>query len=331
MKKKELTFEVTSAKCRLCGDLEHQEPLGQEHYIGTGQRLTICNSCSLVYLHPDMTNDSLDYFYNELYRKTYTFEASNTYDTKFFEHSAFKEIAIERLKTIEKYIDLSKLHDFFELGSGFGANLTLLSKTYPELTLSACEIDVTNRTRLCREAHVKFQKDLNSLDNTSIDLAFAFHVFEHLKDPLQSAEIIFSKMRQGGFLVIEVPDVESNWGKWNHHIHAAHVTYFSKASLIKLFERAGFEVLYALQQKNTIYLNDTLLVIGKKVENQTCNPLPPNPEKLKAHIRQYKVKKADLLKLKLKRLAIKILGPNRIGQYQRRKFFRSIKNTNHDY
>ncbi len=74
----------------------------------------------------------------------------------------------------------------------------------------------------------------------SAETVVAYHVMEHVTDPLAWLQSIRSMLKAGGTLIIEVPDVD-NWpvDAWHHE----HFTQFNTASLTALLEYAGFTTL----------------------------------------------------------------------------------------
>jgi SAM-dependent methyltransferase len=82
----------------------------------------------------------------------------------------------------------------------------------------------------------------------SFDLVLAMHVLEHDDDAAGLLHRIASMARQGGTVVIEVPNVECFWvtrfGKaWDAWYLPFHRSHFSRAALRALAEREGFEIL----------------------------------------------------------------------------------------
>jgi len=86
------------------------------------------------------------------------------------------------------------------------------------------------------------------LEPASFDAACAFHVVEHLPDPLGSLLNVRDALCPGGHLLVEVPNAESaaarqqgpNWKPLDLPYHVGH---HGPQSLEKLMERAGFEIL----------------------------------------------------------------------------------------
>jgi 2-polyprenyl-3-methyl-5-hydroxy-6-metoxy-1,4-benzoquinol methylase len=82
----------------------------------------------------------------------------------------------------------------------------------------------------------------------TFDIATMWHVLEHTSDPLALLRAVRGRLRDGGRLVLEVPNADSVGatvmkGRWAHLDPSAHICHFSLRSLRVALETAGFEVL----------------------------------------------------------------------------------------
>lgn len=89
-------------------------------------------------------------------------------------------------------------------------------------------------------------------EDQSFDIVHAHHVFEHVADPLRSAQEIYRVLKPGGIFLIEVPNQFDNIRFWRdtklgrvrqrqrdiRSVH--HLSFFSRQSLKNLFLTAGF-------------------------------------------------------------------------------------------
>jgi len=80
------------------------------------------------------------------------------------------------------------------------------------------------------------------------DAACAFHVVEHIDAPLDALLAVRAALRDGGHLLVEVPNAESAAARrrgadWQPLDLPYHVGHHGPRSLRTLLERAGFEVL----------------------------------------------------------------------------------------
>jgi SAM-dependent methyltransferase len=85
------------------------------------------------------------------------------------------------------------------------------------------------------------------LEAEAFDLACAFHVIEHLPEPLPALRRITRAVRRGGWVVVEVPNAASVAARrlgrrWQPLDLPYHVGHHGPRSLAELMERAGLEV-----------------------------------------------------------------------------------------
>jgi 2-polyprenyl-3-methyl-5-hydroxy-6-metoxy-1,4-benzoquinol methylase len=86
------------------------------------------------------------------------------------------------------------------------------------------------------------------LPDDSFDVACAWHVVEHVSDPLPALERVRGMLHAGGHLLVEVPNIASVYARrrgkgWANLDIRHHVGHYTPAALRALLERAGFTVL----------------------------------------------------------------------------------------
>lgn len=84
-------------------------------------------------------------------------------------------------------------------------------------------------------------------DRGAWDVVSAFHVLEHLEDPVAFVAHVAGWARPGGLVLAEVPNWDSTLRDttgegWMHLRPLEHLTHFTPATLRLAFERAGLEV-----------------------------------------------------------------------------------------
>ncbi len=102
------------------------------------------------------------------------------------------------------------------------------------------------RTRLGVDVRTGYL-DTADLPEREFDAVCMWHVLEHAADPVGLLRDVRARLRPGGRLVIEVPNIESvgarlRRGSWAHLDPGAHVCHFAPGSLTAALERAGFAV-----------------------------------------------------------------------------------------
>ena len=176
-------------KCYLCGSSDHKK---REGSVRDNNQLDIleCNSCSLVFLsaHDHIVKD----YYEEsnLSHKVNIAEWLNeTYidDNRRFEF--VKEMIINK--------------NIIDFGSGVGGFL-LKAKDIAK-SVTAIELDAKVKEHY-RENSIELVDNINDLEDDSYDVITAFHVVEHLSEPIDVLKQLVKKLKKGGKLVVEVPN-----------------------------------------------------------------------------------------------------------------------------
>src|SRR6185436_1913961 len=90
------------------------------------------------------------------------------------------------------------------------------------------------------------QDVIETLPWNGFDVIASFHVIEHVDSPKRFVTAMAERIRPGGLLVLETPDIHSVpfWmmkSKWRQFI-PEHYFFFERATLSKLLEDCGFEV-----------------------------------------------------------------------------------------
>jgi SAM-dependent methyltransferase len=109
-------------------------------------------------------------------------------------------------------------------------------------------------------AHADLPKD-------EFDAVTAWHVLEHLEDPLAGAKKIYDSLEEGGYFHCQVPNIESLGFKiakenWYYVDAPRHLSHFSPSTLKRLLENAGFKNI-----EITYYLFNNPLDVFRSLQN----------------------------------------------------------------
>jgi SAM-dependent methyltransferase len=201
-----------------------------------------CRSCGFTFL-PDRLDPDL---YGDQYFDAYVGGAYLAHEAQRRHESS------KRLEEIERFV--SPPARMLEVGCAAGFFLDEARRR--GYAADGIELNDTmaahGRRQLGLDVHTGRIEDIE-LQPGSFDVACAFHVIEHLADPLESMVRIRSAVRPGGHIFVEVPNAESaaarrRGSKWKLLDLPHHVGHYGPRSLRALIERAELEVL----QINTV-------------------------------------------------------------------------------
>lgn len=319
---------MDTGRCRSCGASELQRTVCRESHVGGGQTLRRCGICAAVYLAPDFTPESLDLFYREHYRQLFPSETIWRSERRFFAWRGDRPVAGIRLARIAPHLPAGA--HLLEIGSGFGAFLGAAAMLQG-VRLSAAEPDVANRRRLLGSASVDFVPGIEAASPGSVDVVVAFHVLEHLIDPLASLRQIHAALKVGGRAFVEVPDLMQG-SLSASYFHPAHLSYFTVATLSRLAGAAGFRIVHAGRHPDGGILAENIWLEIEKPPTPAVAPpaLAAMPEEVAAVDARldavgWQASPARRWRRNAKHLALAMFGPGLVGELQRFRQWRELR------
>lgn len=227
---------VTDASaCAICGSTDPAGPL----YQG----IVRCSACGYVYADMRLSDEELFALYD---RDFFTGAEFSDYaaDEEFFRRN-FRL----RLKELKKFLQPQRHRSLLEIGSAYGFFLDTARDSFD----SVQGIDIT-------AAGVEYARkhfDLNvtrgdflvqDFAGQSFDVVCMWDTIEHLREPHRYVEQIAGLTKTGALLALTTADVDSVNSRWRgkkwRMIHPpTHLHYFSKATIERLLQRHGFDVI----------------------------------------------------------------------------------------
>ncbi len=238
-----MDVEVTSEiPCNLCGN-HHVSVLATKGRDGEALRTVICQDCGLVW------SDPFPIDVREYYRKDYRFSYKGTYEPMKKHIWRAANVAINRYNKISSH--LSDRRTLLDVGSGGGEFLYLMhsigmatvgvepNEGYGEYSRREYGLDVS----------IGFAQN-HDYPPGSFDLITMWHVLEHTDDPVSVLRKIRGWLKEGGMLVVEVPNVESVCQMPRSTFHSAHLFNFNHVTLEGVAARAGLRVVDRLTSED---------------------------------------------------------------------------------
>ena len=224
-----MTHHDNSIKCYLCGNTVCSMVHDCIRY-NLSPRPFRCDQCGFIFLHPRMTPEAEKEFYEWTFR---------------FNYDLWEESLPEAKKRAERFRDLySKKSRVLEIGCGSGFFLFEVNNYVKSVT----GIELTKEyVKNANDKGLSVKESLDEIPDNSYDLIFMFHVLEHINDPIIFLKDVKKKLSQTGKLIIEVPNVDDvlvSVYKIKNHLdfywEIAHNYYFSKTTLEKVLDKAGY-------------------------------------------------------------------------------------------
>ncbi len=256
------------------------------HSIEYSANIVRCDSCGHVYLTPVINDKDLYKAYSGYYTKSKSnikFSTNSNrdlfsvfgeyYDYVYRGDSSFKSATICFLTYIIPFLRFflrravrfipipykKESLTLLDVGCGRGDFLMRASRCGYDVTgvdFDPETIDIARSRGM--QAYVS---DINNLSHLpQYDVVTLSHVIEHVKDPVQSINQIYKRLKPGGYLYISTPNIDSSGRrvfkeKWRGCDFPRHLNFFNHDSLERLLTQAGFSSVlhvYDLPQSLTI-------------------------------------------------------------------------------
>lgn len=241
-------FEPPREDCPLCGvrELTRMLESGDTLQRKPGRFvLTRCTACGHIFQNPRLTVAGLDFYYRDAYDGLggQMFDDLFKLQTKDFER---------RVAMVRAYASPAT---WLDVGAGHGHFCCYASGLLPETKFDGLDlnegIEEAERRRWVRRAlRGLFPQVATTLSaqRESYDVVSMSHYLEHTLDPRAEIDAASAVVREGGLLMIEVPDPESRIGRffkslWLPWMQPQHLHFVSSRNLDTLLRERSFEPL----------------------------------------------------------------------------------------
>ena len=218
-----------------------------------------CKNCSLFFTLQNKREQIKDYYSdsywsvfrniknqkieNQKYDNAYVIKKLPQFLRDLIEKTGVrKSLAFSQFNYLKPYI---KGQNLFEIGSGEGFLLEMYEKNgfnVYGIEPSKVNIEIINSKLKHGKCENKFVEDF-SFSGEKLDVVIISHVLEHLINGKEILANIRNGLVDGGVLFIEVPNCQHKETLDHSVVTQPHMYHFTKQSLQKLLEVAGFRVL----------------------------------------------------------------------------------------
>lgn len=224
--------------CPVCSSSEGIRGMGQyknKNAEFEGKQLLKCAACGVIFIYPMPSKEELDNYY----RTTWLGEGS-VMSVSPDSETVYGIQAVERAKYLDRKIGLRAGMKVLDIGSGYGMLIEALEKFgVSRDSFTATDPSPKNIERL-RNRNIRAFPDIKDVQEKDFDVACACFVLEHVPDPLGFLGSIRGRVREGGYLFIDIPERDDTFKE----VLEPHVFVYTKDSLKNTLERSGFKVLH---------------------------------------------------------------------------------------
>ncbi|MFQ5506180.1 MAG: FAD-dependent oxidoreductase [Planctomycetota bacterium] len=227
--------------CTLCGSRQRSERFREEPF-----RVVSCSSCGLVYVTPRLKPELLSEVYNQDYWQSHS--------PKERGYADYRKEAPLYIKTFEKRLGLIDRYApepgrALDVGCAAGYFLEVLRRRGWDVSGVELSPEIARHARQELGIEDIYVGDLRDSEHgeKSFDLITMWDLVEHVPEPLSLLRKAASLLADDGHLVIETQNVESRFARllgarWQHYKHLEHLYHFSPATIRKLLDDAGLEI-----------------------------------------------------------------------------------------
>lgn len=233
---------VPVERCVLCGSGEREL-----RFRETPFEVVACAACGLVYVTPRLRPEVLPRVYDEGYWQSE--------GPKHRGYADYRGDASLYLKTFRKRIGILERHRpgrgrLLDIGcaAGFFLQVALERGWEAQGIEPSAAIAATARDRVGDDRVFVGLLDEAPLAPRSFDAITMWDVLEHVPEPLPFLERARDLLADDGVLILETQNVASRFARrmgprWQHYKHLEHLYHFDPATITRLLDEAGFEVL----------------------------------------------------------------------------------------
>jgi 2-polyprenyl-3-methyl-5-hydroxy-6-metoxy-1,4-benzoquinol methylase len=217
-----------------------------------------CNNCGLV------TLNSFDHIHEKFY------ENSNMHSKKIKISDWLSQTKKDDDRRLSFLLEKMKNKNILDFGCGNGGFLLNAQEISNNVVGIEPEMQFKN---FFKKQKVRVYDSLTDIHEIKFDLITAFHVFEHLKDPLEILKSLSPFLAEGGEIIIEVPNSDdillslyksnefSDFTYWSQHLFL-----FNEKTLTDLISKSEFRINW-IEQIQRYPISNHLYWLSKGLPN----------------------------------------------------------------
>ena len=207
----------------------------------------VCNNCEAVFLTNPVTPERLEHYYTDNYLPYRGPAAWGKYSS--FVANSQKKTDSKRVNFVKKYLKKNNANNVNVLDVGCG-NPSFLELLQQNSKVNCTGIDFSDsgwKGKNYPNIDLKKVTIEDYITDKQFDVITLWHYLEHDYNPSQTIEILYHRLKQGGKLIIEVPDYKSISAKiqksyWQGWHSPRHISLLTKKSSSLLFQKDKWKI-----------------------------------------------------------------------------------------
>lgn len=246
----------------------------QQQKPGTFQ-LDRCDSCGHVFQNPRLTFAGLDFYYRDYYDGLGADEVERGWRMA-------GPVYRDRANMVRPFTEPIGPKAWLDIGGGHGHFCNIAKEVWPDTRFDGLDmsesIEEAERRRWIDLGHRGQFPDLAGELAGAYDVVSMHHYLEHVVDPKAELDAAARVLPPGGFLLIEVPDPESPFGRvfgrwWFNWFQPQHLHFIPLGNLKDALADRGLETVAVDRGSVHAALDTTMTVL------LMLNRLAPDPDK----------------------------------------------------
>ena len=229
--------------------------------------IAICSRCGHGTMEEPPTNEQLQKYYEKKYwsdRPKLTEEVKGT-------KNAFKNDLRARTQILFVKEYINSITKVLEIGAGPAFASLALKETFGQsLKLNVCEPGKHWAEHYKENSIVNLAPYFPFYSKEIFDYIHTSHWLEHMVDLDDTILELYRFLREKGIIFVEVPNTEYQY--WDLPIlDTPHIQFFTTSSLVKIFEKHGFECVKVGTFGQTFYQKHMRVPLTAQDYNETKN------------------------------------------------------------
>jgi SAM-dependent methyltransferase len=238
-------LEMTPLPC-LCGE-DNDRDISQSERFDIPVRVKLCMSCGLVRIDPYFTEEALEVFYKDHYRKI-----DLMYDIDEWCAHEVTDAGATLFNICKLVEGLPEKLKIIDVGCGLGAGVQWLQQQGHEVV--GLDFNIEDAQKLFPDC--TFTEDWEEYEGWA-DVVTSTQSFEHFRDPIDTARRLRNLIHDDGVVQLSVPGLDSIFetyqGRILQYLIISHPWYYTLGTLQNVMRQGGLGLIAGTEYSFSVY------------------------------------------------------------------------------